>query len=497
MTADSSPSTSTLFPDPPDSIRRPRLRHMAAWLGPGIIIASVTIGSGELVFASRGGAIFGYGMLWCFLYAGIFKSIQVYTAARHMTLTGEHPLVGWARPRWFPVLPLLIALPAIGLMPVAFSAIPEMLGGFIDRLTGAALPNIGSGIWDAQEFRINFWTSLVMIACLTLSLVSSYQLLERVSAVVLGIIVVCVACAVVILGPNLSELLSGLLIPNVGDYPAWLTSDAKYAKEFNGRSPWLEVALYLTAVGGGAFDYIGYIGMLREKKWGLAGRRIATRDELAAAVDPTSPTGEQTLRNARLWTRAPLIDAALSFFFVILVTLLFAVLGSLVLHSAQSVPANNELLIHQEQFLITLHPELKWLYRTGVFLAFIGTLYGAYEVYQHTFTESVQAVIPKSATPRWTKLCRRGTVLWCFCGGMIMIWLPRSIAGSIVERMTFGSIISGAGACGIWCFAMIILDYARLPPPLRMSPLLRTLTALAGLVMTALGIQTTIAWFQS
>ena len=96
-----------LFPDPPAALRHPRVRHLAGSLGPGIIIASVTIGSGELVFASRNGAIFGYGLLWCFLYAGVFKAIQVYTAARHITLTGEHPLAGWAQPRRFPVLPLL------------------------------------------------------------------------------------------------------------------------------------------------------------------------------------------------------------------------------------------------------------------------------------------------------------------------------------------------------------------------------------------------------
>jgi len=486
-----------LFPEPPAALRHPRVRHLAGSLGPGIIIASVTIGSGELVFASRSGAIFGYGLLWCFLYAGVFKAIQVYTAARHITLTGEHPLAGWAQPRRFPVLPLLIALPAVLLMPVAFSAIPEILGGFLDRLTESSMPS-GDGVrWSAKEFRINIWTSIVMLLCLSLALASSMQVLERVSAAVLGIIVVCVALAVMRLGPDLTRLISGILIPHVGEYPDWLTSNAKYSDDFSGRSPWLEVALYLTAVGGGAFDYIGYVGMLRKKQWGLAGRGPATRHQLAAAIDHTAPHGKQNLHNAKIWTRAPLIDITLSFFFVILITLLFAVLGSLLLHTGQTVPANNELLTLQEQFLVTLHPELKWLYRAGVFLAFVGTLYGAYKVYQHTFVESAHAIFRRLNTPAWTRRCRMATIVWCFAGGMVMIWLPSSVAGSIVDRMTFGSILSGAAACGVWCFAMIVLDYVRLPPPLRMSPLLRTLTAIAGIVMTGLGVQTTIAWLQS
>ncbi len=81
--------TEPLYPEPSETLVRPRLSHFANYVGPGVIIASVTIASGELVYASRSGAIFGYGLLWCFLYAGVFKAIQVYTAARHMTLTDD------------------------------------------------------------------------------------------------------------------------------------------------------------------------------------------------------------------------------------------------------------------------------------------------------------------------------------------------------------------------------------------------------------------------
>ena len=483
-----------LYPTPPEHLQRIGLRGLASWLGPGAIIASVTIGSGELVWASRSGAVFGYGMLWCFLYAGVFKGIQVYTAARHITLTGEHPLVGWARPRWLPILPLVIAVPAVGLMPIAFSAIPEMLGSFIRRLSDVELTNWAPGVWADEEFEVNAWTTIVMLVCLALALASNYKLIERVSAVVLALIVASVAIAAISLGPNLFEIASGLFVPRVDDFPTWITSNAEYQTEFSNRNPWLEVSLYLAAVGGGAFDYIGYVGMLREKKWGLAGHRVATRDELEEAGGD-SKTSAETLRSAKLWTRAPLLDTLISFSIVILVTLLFAILGKLILNSNHVVPANNQLLVHQEQFLVALHPGLKWLYRTGVFLAFLGTLYGAYEVYQHTFVESVHAIVPQLDTPAWTRGLRLTTVSWCFIGGMMMIWLPSSAAGSIIERMTFGSIISGAGACGVWCFAMIWLDCVRLPGPLRMSWPLSCVTFVAGVVMTTLGVQTAIAYF--
>ena len=484
-----------VYPEPPIELSRASPRHLARYIGPGIIIASVTIGSGELVWASRSGAIFGYGLLWCFLYAGVFKGIQVYTATRHFTLTGEHPMVGWKQlpgpPLWFP---LLIAVPAIGLMPIAFSAIPEMLGGFMHRMSGAA-GDVPVGQWGFDEFRINAWTTLVLCVCLTLAILSSEKLLERASMVVLGIIVVCVAVSVMVLGPDWFDLPAGLFIPRVAEFPDFVQTP-EYAEEFKDRSPWLEVSLYLTAVGGGAYDYIGYIGLLRSRKWGLAGRRVASLDELNAAVAPENPQAETNVKRALQWTRAPLLDTAISFFFVILVTLLFGILGTLLLHSKGVVPANNNLLNEQESFLTLLHPELRWVYRTGVFLALIGTLYGAFEVYQHTFAESVAAIAPDWTTPRRTAWLRRGIVAYCFVGGLIMVWLPVSVAGSIVERMTFGSIISGAASCGLWCFAMLWLDRVRLPPPLRMSRTLQTVTWLAGIAMTALGLQTMIVYFR-
>ena len=488
MTSDS------IYPEPPSALTRPGVIHRLTLLGPGVIIASVTIGSGELVWASRSGAIFGYAMLWCFLYAGVFKAIQVYAATRHITLTGEHPMVGWRKlpgpPLWFP---LVVAVPAVILMPIAFSGISEMLGGYMHRFVGMETAATNVGPWAHHEFWINIWTTIVLSACLGLALLSSYTLLEKVSLVVLGLVVVCAAGSVFVLGPNLVELLAGLFIPRVADFPETVFRP-EYAAEFQARSPWLEISLYLSAVGGGAYDYIGYVGMVRTKRWGLAGRRVLTREQLQSAVAGDSAEARETVRRARQWARVPLIDTSVSFFFVVLVTLLFGILGALVLNREGVIPANNDLLNQQERFLTILHPELHWLYRAAVFLALAGTLYGAFEVYRYTFVESLGAIMPGCVTPRSIAYLRGGTVAYCFLGGLAMIWLPVGIAGTIVERMTFGTIISGAATCGLWCFAMLWLDHVRLPAPLRMSRLQWGLTLIAGTCMTLLGIQTIIAY---
>ncbi|MDE2928684.1 MAG: Nramp family divalent metal transporter [Acidobacteriota bacterium] len=482
-----------VYPSPPSLLQRPTLSSLWVFVGPGVIIASVTIASGELVFASRSGAIFGYGMLWCFLYAGIFKGIQVYTASRHIVLTGEHPMTTWcSMPVVGMAFPLLIVLPAVMLMLVGFSALPEILATFIHRLMGGAVEGAGIGPWQHLEFWLNVWATVVLTACLILALISTYDIVERLSTVILGIMVLCIASAVVILGPNIPDLFQGLFLPRVSDYQPWVLE--KYSQTFSGRSPWLEVLLYIGAVGGGSQDYVGYIGFLREKKWGLAGIRVAGSRELAEAARNSA---SEVVERARIWTRAPLLDTTLSFTFVILVTLLFAILGSMVLNPNRAIPDGSEFLTVQESFLTTLHPQLKWLYRVGVFLAFIGTLYGAFEVYSRVISEGVRSIFPRFVERPFFKSLRTVTIIYCFLGGLLLVWLPKEIAGDVLGRVTFTGVISGGiAACGLWCFAMIWADRYRLPPPLRMSWKLRLATAVAGAVMFSLGVRVIVSYFQ-
>ena len=74
------------------------LTNPASWLtlfGPGAIVASLTIGSGELLFSSRGGALFGYRLLGLFLLICLLTWALVLATARQMLLTGAHPFLRW------------------------------------------------------------------------------------------------------------------------------------------------------------------------------------------------------------------------------------------------------------------------------------------------------------------------------------------------------------------------------------------------------------------
>ena len=69
-------------------------RSFVGWLslfGPGAIVASVTIGTRELIFSTRGGVLFGYNILFLFLTISLLKWALVFGTSKHLLLTGVHP----------------------------------------------------------------------------------------------------------------------------------------------------------------------------------------------------------------------------------------------------------------------------------------------------------------------------------------------------------------------------------------------------------------------
>ena len=128
-------------------------------LGPGAILASLTIGVGELVFSTRAGALFGYRLLWVFALVLFFKWLLVYSTARHMAITGAHPFQRWMQlpgPRgWFPLIFFLLAVISFPIW-VAFHA--GTVGTLLAFITGTEA-HILSGVSAAcsSARRSLFW----------------------------------------------------------------------------------------------------------------------------------------------------------------------------------------------------------------------------------------------------------------------------------------------------------------------------------------------------
>ena len=192
-----SKQTSYRYPDLPPELKGGFNLRMLGFFGAGAIIASVTIGSGETLFASRGGAIFGYALLWCFVGGAIMKGVQVYTGARHLTLTGEHPMTHWGSlpgPRnW---VPIVIGVLSLLCFPFWLAGLPVMLGKIINWIFDLGVGN------DAQFLLLaRTWATIAIIVAVALTWLQTYSILERAQTVIVGLLILLL-CSQPGLGPG-------------------------------------------------------------------------------------------------------------------------------------------------------------------------------------------------------------------------------------------------------------------------------------------------------
>jgi hypothetical protein len=457
------------YPELPPEIKKGFKLGALKYFGAGAIIASVTIGSGETLFASRGGAIFGYTLLWCFVGSAVMKGVQVYTGARHMTLTGVHPMTHWGYipgpKNW---VPWFFAILSIACFPFWLSGLPLMIGKTLNWIFGISAEDPNFLMYA------RFWGTGTVLVAITLTWLQTYGVLEKVQTVIVGLLLLSMLAACFASRPDWMAVVAGM-VPNLPDYAPWIGE--KYPK-IAATPVWAEVGLYLGAIGGGTYDYLGYIGCLREKKWGLIGQEAELDGSGNLAID----LSDENVHRGRRWLVPVKVDVGIGFLCVLVFTICFMVLGAQILRPAELIPSGHALLTHQAKFLTQFHPVMKYVYQVGIFMAFFGTIYGAYEIYIRTAYECLLPVIPKVRSMN-EKVFRRNVLLYCGLGGLALMWT----VSDPIALVKPAAIIGGVFTCGLWCFAMIWTDRRFIPKPLRMRPFLFLLTALSGTVLTGLG----------
>jgi Mn2+/Fe2+ NRAMP family transporter len=458
-------------------------RNPLRWLaifGPGAVIASLTIGVGELVFSTRAGALFGYRLLWLFLLVLVLKWILVFASARHIVLTGAHPFQRWMElpgPRgWFPLVFFLLAVPCFPIW-VCFHA--GTVGTLLSSLTGTAQA------WHGGAHLA--WGIGVLVAVLALSASGGYRALERVQLGIVLLMLGAVLLAVFFLKPDWLEFFKGLFVPQSFAYPPWVTTEA--LPDIASRPVWLEATTYVGVIGGSSYDYLAYVSYLRDKQWGRAGMDVANVEELKAA-------GDNPAAASRQWVRAPLVDCTLSFAVVLLFTAVFVICGTAVLGPQHKVPMGSDLLTLQAEFVAALHPWFKHVYFAGALLAVFGTLYGTIEVAPTILRELALALRPNTAGRLYARL-RVWSIAWVGGGGLAILgWsllyylrAGRDRPPGLIAILTPANLFTGVLGCGFICLLNVWMDRRFLPPTLSPSRASLFFSTLAGIVFLGLGLR--------
>ncbi|MCH2202843.1 MAG: Nramp family divalent metal transporter [Fuerstiella sp.] len=499
-------------------------RSPLSWLtlfGPGAVVASVTIGTGELIFSTRGGVLFGYNILFLFLFISMLKWVLVFGTSKHLLLTGVHPfrrMMDLPGPRGW--LPMMLLLMICVVQPTWMSFHSSTLGNYVALLTGTT-----DSLFGGAQF---MWALLLVGLVVALCFSGGYTFMERIQIVVVVALMVAAIVSLVMYDPDYFEMMRGFVTPQFGDYPPWIKD--KYHTVWN-TPKWVELTTYVGVIGGAAFDYMAYTTWLREKRWGYAGSTPPTAGELQnIANDPSHP--------ARRWLKAPVIDCGISFGLIVAFSAVFVASGVELLGPGKEIPDSGDMLGQQSRILTDVHPWLYPLYVSGAILTMFGTLYGTIEIGVAVVTE-----ILRSFNPDWVKTRRqsiaRVVLIWhaVFSAFVILLMfnhvfsVGRENANNVTGQQTVQlhsdtndisdrsnsetdqrlrrktesasrspkevilvvlrpvNLFTGVLACGIFCLVNLWIEMNHVPAALRSSVLIRALYVSAGLLFFGLGLK--------
>lgn len=481
------------YPEQNPKLASNRFWDLASIVGPGFIMASVTIGNGEIFSATRGGAVFGYALLWTFMLGAVMKAAIVYAGGRYIVLTGEHPFArfghilpggrnGGIAQHWFATAMGILSMVCFPAWSVAYilalSQLVPWAFGFGDG---------GRILWIGIVLSLIAWATIFA---------PDFSFAERLNGIIVGIMVFFALIALAVCGASWLGVAKGLIPSFNLSYPDWVSSDFPKVAE---RPVILEIIGYLGALGGGVYDYIGYIGTFREKGWGMLGRSDTV--ELQAKLQtlgmneviPIATDAENEQLGA-YGVKAVKIDTVTSFVAVAIFALTFMILGAVVLGTGalQQVPDDTNIIQAQANFFTMIHPALKWVYVLAVFSAFWGSQQALLTaVYPYTFREAFAPAFPKLNDPKLflrVKLILSVYIL----GGAIILALT---GVSYVQVITFAGVLGGVFGLGIWGFMQVYMDQKMLPPHLKMKPFMIALVLFSSLVLFVMGLIALLQFF--
>jgi manganese transport protein len=422
MTADPYALDRGAVEDPPVSLGSALRR-----IGPGIVLASSIVGSGEVIATTTLGAQVGYAALWIVLVSCAIKPVVQAELGRYTIVTGYTGLegfnsvpgpragVGWLVWAW--AITVTLTLLQIG----------GMYGG-VAQVLHALIPAIA----------VNAWVAICLGITLAVLLGGGYSRIERFAMLKVGLFTMLTVCAAVVL----------VLRPGAVSLP-----DLAEGLSFRLPAAGLVTAIAVFGITGvGATELVMYPYWCVEKGY-------------ARFVGPREPDPAWAAR-ARGWIRVMHLDIICSLVIYTMATIAFYLLGAGVLHRMGLVPAARDMVAVLSQiYTQTLGGWGLWLFYAGVIVTLYGTIFAATAAHSRMMADLVRVlgVFPRDdaeARARW----RDRFVVLLATLPALFYWLFESPV-----RMVVAGGVAQALMLPLIGFAAIYVRHAGLPRELQPS----------------------------
>ncbi len=387
------------YPEPDKVLtEKPSLKKYLKYLlffGPGAIVASMTIGQGQLILGPQIGAWAKFGLLWL-ITANIATYIFCYIGTRFTMISGINMMdlfsyktkKGWFN--WLLFIIVMIFLP--------------IFAATIITTVGQSLTWIFLGSTDTVLYLI-FGIGLCLVAAF-LILYAKYKFLELVQAffiIVLGVGAVVSAFFVLQSVTNVDYIeiiISFFKIGNVPSYPSWVYN----VPDFTATPVPMLMLGYLGTLAISMIPIVGYFGWIKVKKWGVFKDKndpqgfendrfeLFKKDKGKITYLPDSDT--EFRKSKRLLI--PLkVDLLIAFIIVSIVSAAYVICGYYLLGLKEDLPTNMNLITKQAEIFTSLSPVLEPLFKISVFFAFFGTIYAGFEAAARMTYQTTKNIIPK------------------------------------------------------------------------------------------------------
>jgi Mn2+/Fe2+ NRAMP family transporter len=391
------------YPEPDKVLtQKPSVKKYLRYLlffGPGAIVASMTIGQGQLILGPQVGAWAQFGLLWL-ITANFSSYIFCYIGTRFTMLSGINMMDIFSyktKKGWFNWLILIIVLI------------------FIPIFTATIITTVGQSLaWiitDSSD------TSLYLplgigIALLTAFLVlfARYKFLERVQAffvVVLGVGAIISVIFVLKSTTNVDYfdmILSFFKIGNVPSYPNWVNEVEGFSK-----TPVPMIILgYLGTLTISMIPLVGYFGWIKVKRQGIFKDKkdpIAFEKEKFEEFKKENgtitflPDDPNEINKSKKLMIPLKVDLAIAFVIVSIVSACYILCGMFLLGPQSDgtylLPSNIDLIEQQAVIFTSLSPILEPLFKISVFFAFFGTMYAGFEAAARMIRQTSKNIIPR------------------------------------------------------------------------------------------------------
>jgi Mn2+/Fe2+ NRAMP family transporter len=417
----------------------PRGLALLMVLGPGLMWCGEYIGSGEVILATRAGAVLGIAVLWVPLVA-TFAKFWIGLAGAHYTVcTGEG------------MIDMINRVPGPRNWIIWIVFFGQVLSGAIG--TGALAAAAGRfaayfiPVPDNYVFLLGWGLTLILIA---IAWIGEFHVLKVMMSILVAVIVMGVFSVVYTVWPGWGAVFHGSFGFQLPETPAWAQQGAT-------KTAWAEILPLLGWAAGGFASQVWYTYWILGAGYGMANGRGYG---LPADTDQLKKVTTEDAAKLKGWCRVVTTDALVALAVGILVTAAFMIAGAMVLGPKEIAPEGPNVALE----LSNIFSE-GWG-KTGAFLfmlagmaALTSTLMGQLAGWPRLLADCARILFPPVARLPWKTQFR--SILVCFA--VVNVIVVSAFQDTPVLIVKLGAIFDGLLLTPLQAVAAAYILYITMP----------------------------------